>query len=59
MNQFPPSPRVFHLDRFEFFRKFAEIFASQGAPPASLTPVAGINDTGGKFATGVVDTGGK
>ncbi len=28
MNQFPPSPRVFHLDRFEFFRKFAEIFAS-------------------------------
>ncbi len=32
MNQFPPHPRVFHLDRFEFFRKFAEIFASQGAP---------------------------
>ncbi len=28
MNQFPPSPRVFHLDRFEFFRKFAEIFAA-------------------------------
>ncbi len=40
MNQFPPSPRVFHLDRFEFFRKFAEIFASQGAPPVSMTPVA-------------------
>ena len=40
MNQFPPSPRVFHLDRFEFFRKFAEIFASQGAPPVSTTPVA-------------------
>jgi hypothetical protein len=33
MNQFPPSSRVFHLDRFKFFRKFAEIFASQGAPP--------------------------
>ncbi len=33
MNQFPPSPRVFHLDRFEFFRNFSEIFASQGAPP--------------------------
>jgi hypothetical protein len=32
MNQFPPSPRESHLDRFEFFRKFAEIFASQGAP---------------------------
>jgi hypothetical protein len=30
INQFPPSPRVSHLDRFEFFRKFAEIFAAQG-----------------------------
>ncbi len=40
MNQFPPHPRVFHLDRFEFFRKFAEIFASQRAPPVSTTPVA-------------------
>ena len=38
MNQFPPSSRVFHLDRFEFFRKFA----SQGAPPVSTTPVAKI-----------------
>jgi hypothetical protein len=28
------------LGRFEFFRKFAEIFAAQGAPPVSLTPVA-------------------
>jgi hypothetical protein len=37
MNQFPLSPRVFHLDRFEFSRKFAEIFASQGAPPVSTT----------------------
>jgi hypothetical protein len=53
MNQFSPSPRVFHLDRFEFFRKFAEIYASQGAPPVSTTPAAkiaaGINDTGGNF----------
>jgi hypothetical protein len=40
MNQFPPSPRVSHEDRFDFFRKFAEIFASQGAPPVSTTPVA-------------------
>ena len=39
MNQFPPSPRVFHLDRFKVFLKFAEIFASQGAPPVSTTPV--------------------
>ncbi len=65
MNQFPASPKVFHLDRFEFFRKFAEIFASQGAPPVSTTPVAnfkfatGVNDTGGKIAAGINDTGGK
>ncbi len=55
-----------HLDRFEFFRKFAEIFASQGALPVSATPVANFStifasvvDTGGKFATGVNDAGGK
>jgi hypothetical protein len=66
MNQFPPSSRVFHLDRFEFFRKFAEIFVSQGAPPVSATLVANFSiifasvvDTGGKFAAGVNDTGGK
>jgi hypothetical protein len=35
--QFPPSRRVFHFDRFEFFPKFAEIFASQGAPLVSTT----------------------
>ncbi len=58
MNQLPPHPRV--------FRKFAEIFASQGAPPVSTTPAANfynifasVVDTGGKFATGVNDTGGK
>jgi hypothetical protein len=77
MNQFSSSPRVSHEDRFKFFRKFAEIFASQGAPPVSTTaaanlpPVstipaanfstsfASIVDTGGKFATGVNDTGGE
>jgi hypothetical protein len=66
MNQFPPSPRVFHLDRFEFFRKFAQIFGSQGAPPVSTTPVANFStifasvvDTGVKFATGVNYAGGK
>jgi hypothetical protein len=65
MNQFPPSPRVFHLDRFKCFRKFAEIFASQGAPPVSTTQVtyfstifASVVDTGGKVATSVNDTGG-
>jgi hypothetical protein len=40
MNQFPPSLRVSHKDRFEYFRKFAEIFPSQGAPPVSMTPMA-------------------
>ncbi len=42
MNQFTPHPRVFRLDRFKFFRKFAEIFASQGAPPVSTTPVTNL-----------------
>ncbi len=40
MNQFPPSSRVYHDGRFKFFRKFAELFAAQGLPPVSLTPVA-------------------
>jgi hypothetical protein len=43
--------------------KIAEIFASQGAPPVSTTPVANfatsISDNKGKSAIGVVDTGGK
>jgi hypothetical protein len=66
MNQFPPSSRVFHLDRFKFFRKFAEIFASQGAPPVSTTPVANLPPVSAtpvaNFSTilaSVVDTGGK
>jgi hypothetical protein len=54
MNQLPPNPRVFHDDRFEFSRKFAEIFASQGAPPVSTTPAANISTS---FPS-VVDTGG-
>ncbi len=49
-----------------------EIFASKGAPPVSTTPVANLPqaanfatsltsvvDTGGKFAAGISDTGGK
>ncbi len=28
MNQCPPGPQVFHWGHFEFFRKFAEIFAN-------------------------------
>ncbi len=33
MNQFPPRTWVYHYGHFEFFLKFAEIFAAQGAPP--------------------------
>jgi hypothetical protein len=59
---------------FEFFRKFSEIFASEGALPVStslvanlpwvlMTPVAhfaaSINDTSGKFATCGNDAGDK
>jgi hypothetical protein len=65
MNQFPPHPRVFLLDCFEFFRKFAEIFASQGAPPVSTTPVANFPPLSATPAANfytifasVVDTGG-
>ncbi len=66
-NFFENSRRYSQLkDRFEFFRKFAEIFASQGVPPVSTTKVANlppVSITQGKmvakFATGVVDTGGK
>jgi hypothetical protein len=54
------------LKHLNFFRKLAEIFASQGAPSVSTTPAANfatsfacIVDTGAKFAAGVNDTGGK
>jgi hypothetical protein len=44
-----PKPLKIMLGSFRIFRKFAEIFASQGAPPVSTTPVAifasGVNDT--------------
>ncbi len=33
----PPSPWLSYQGCFEFFRKFAEIFATQGAPPVLLT----------------------
>jgi hypothetical protein len=63
MNQFPPSPRVSHKN---LFRKFAEIFASQGAPQVSTTQVANLplvsTTPTANFATSfasVVDTDGK
>ena len=61
-----PQPQSIPFRPFRIFRKFAEIFASQGAPPVWTTPVANfansfasVVDTGGKFATCVNDTGGK
>jgi hypothetical protein len=66
MNQFPLSPRIFHLDRFECLRKFPEIFTSQGAPPVSRTLVANFSTifakvvvAGGKFASSVNYKGSK
>jgi hypothetical protein len=50
MNQCPPGPQVFQWSHFEFFRKFAEIFANF---------IAGVNDTGDKLLSGVNDTGKK
>ncbi len=65
MNQFSPRPRVSHKDCFKFFRKFAEIFASQGAPPVSTTSVANLplvsTTQAANFATSFASfvTGGK
>jgi hypothetical protein len=64
VNHLPPSPRKEHYGHFEFFRKFVEIFASEGALPVSMTPAAnfatgtaGVVDTRGKFSNAVNDTG--
>jgi hypothetical protein len=39
------------MGHFKFFRKFAEIFAAQDAPPVPLTPVAnGKNLQSEKFS---------
>ncbi len=40
MDQFPPSPWLYHKGCLKYFRKFAEILAAQSTPPVSLTPVA-------------------
>ncbi len=51
MNQFPPSPRVSHKDRFEFFRKFAVIFTSQDGAPGAVNISANF---GKKFETALM-----
>ncbi len=42
MDQFPLAPDYTIRAVSYFFRKFAEIFARQGAPPVSTTPVANL-----------------
>jgi hypothetical protein len=63
-----PQPQSIPFRPFRIFSKIRgdTVFASQGAPPVSTTPVANFStifasvvDTGGKFAAGVNDTGGK
>ncbi len=38
VNQCPPGPLVCHWDRFDFFRKFAEIIANVCCSAVSTTP---------------------
>jgi hypothetical protein len=52
MNQCPPGSQVFHWGRFEFFRKFAEIFANDTGDKL----FSGVNNTSEKLFTGVNDT---
>jgi len=61
MDQFPPAPE-YPLGPFQIFSNICEEFASQGAPLASMKPVANLT-LGANFATsfasvGVNDTGG-
>jgi hypothetical protein len=42
MNQCPPGPRVFSWGRFDFFRKFAEIFAKEWLLPVSTMPAINL-----------------
>jgi hypothetical protein len=66
MYQFPPAPEYTINTVSNCFEKLAEIFASQGAPPVSTTPVANlppvlttpVANLSTIFAS-VVDTGGK
>jgi hypothetical protein len=52
------KPEVWHCPfnerGYEWYQKFTEIFASEGAPLVSTTPAVPV----AKFIAGVVDTGG-
>jgi hypothetical protein len=51
------KPLIISLGCFEFFRKFSEILAAQGAPPVQTTPVANEkNLQSEKFALFLLDT---
>ncbi len=57
MNQCPPGPQVFHWGRFEFFPKFAEIFANEYLFDTGDKLFSCVNDTADKLFGGVNDTG--
>jgi hypothetical protein len=58
LNQFPPSPRVFQPVSATPAANFATSFASVVDTGGKFA--TGVNDTGGsKFAAGINDTGGK
>ena len=66
MNQFLPSPRVSHQDRFEFFAKIRGDIRKSRFTTVSTTPVANLplvsTTPAANFATSfasVVDTGGQ
>jgi hypothetical protein len=52
---FPQAPTNNLMVISNFFQKFAEIIASEGAPPVSMTPAANFVTS----TVGVVDTNGK
>jgi hypothetical protein len=61
---FPPAPEYPIRTVSNFFQKYANIVASQGAPPVSKIPAAdfatifaSVVDSGGKIAIGVNNTG--
>ncbi len=56
MNQFPPNPRVSHLNRFKFFNIRRDIQVKVHHHNTGGEIATGINNTGGKFANGINDT---
>jgi hypothetical protein len=62
MNQFPPSPDYPIRTVSNFFensRRYSQVKVHPGYQRHQRQNAAGINDTGGIFATDINDTGGK